>query len=81
MSKTLVFSGSAAKSFGKLTPEMQERIYEALFSYGAQRRGDVKRMKGDPALRIRVGDYRIIFDEHPNSLDILALGDRRDIYR
>jgi mRNA-degrading endonuclease RelE of RelBE toxin-antitoxin system len=30
---------------------------------------------------MRVGDYRIIFDETPTMITVLALGHRRDIYR
>jgi mRNA interferase RelE/StbE len=81
MSKTIVFSVSAARAFGKLPPDVQERLYRALFAYGSQGTGDVKRMAGKPTLRLRVGDYRVIFDERNDALEILVVGNRRDMYR
>ena len=80
MSKTLVFSATAAKAFEKLSSELQERIYGALFRYGSHGGGDVKRMAGSSTLRMRVGDYRVIFDERPDCLEILIVGHRRDVY-
>ena len=44
----------------------------------------VRTLQGDDAiLRIRVGDYRIIytFDRTQNTIHLLALGHRREIYR
>lgn len=81
MSKTLVFSASAARAFGKLPTAVQERLYEALFTYGSSRVGDVKRMVGAPTIRMRVGEYRVILDEQSESLEILVVGNRRDMYR
>ncbi len=80
-SKTIVFSTSAGKGFEKLPLDVQERLIEALFVYGIRGIGDVKRMVGTPTKRMRVGDYRIIFDESAEVLDILAVGNRSDIYR
>ena len=81
MSKTLVFSASAGRAFGKLSNALQEQLVEALFAYGAYGKGDVKRMAGVATTRMRVGDYRVIFTETADSLEILAVGNRRDIYR
>jgi mRNA interferase RelE/StbE len=44
-------------------------------------RNQIKRLKGDPALRLRVGDWRIIFDASPSEIVVLAVGHRRDVYR
>lgn len=81
MSKTLVFSASAGRAFAKLAPDLQERFYKALFAYGDHGVGDVKRMVGTPTTRMRIGDYRIIMDEQPNALEILSIGNRREVYR
>lgn len=81
MSKTIVFSTSAGRVYEKLPIHLQERLLEALFAYGTRGTGDVKRMAGSPTKRMRVGNYRIIFEESAEFLDILAVGDRRDIYR
>lgn len=41
------------------------------------------RMKGQNRYRLRVGDYRIIyfFDAEQNVIHLLAVGNRREIYR
>lgn len=41
----------------------------------------VKRLKGDPFLRLRVGDYRVIFTEEGIVLTVLRVGHRRKIYK
>ena len=44
---------------------------------------DVKKLKGRAAWRIRVGDYRVIYEIHDRELQILVvtIGHRREIYR
>ena len=44
---------------------------------------DVKKLKGRSAWRIRVGDYRVIYEIHDRELQILVItvGHRRDVYR
>ena len=41
------------------------------------------RLKGHARFRLRVGDYRIIytFDPERNVIHLLAVGNRREIYR
>jgi mRNA interferase RelE/StbE len=41
------------------------------------------RLKGHDRYRLRVGDYRVIhtFDAEQNVLHLLAVGNRREIYR
>jgi mRNA interferase RelE/StbE len=44
-------------------------------------RNQIKRLQGDPAMRLRVGDWRIIFDASPDEIIVLAIAHRRDVYR
>jgi mRNA interferase RelE/StbE len=81
MSKTLVFATSAAKAFAKLPETVQERILDALLMYGTDGSGDIKRMVGAPGLRLREGDYRVLFLEHEHELEIRAVGHRESVYR
>lgn len=41
------------------------------------------RLQGRPEFRLRVGDYRVIyqFDVRRNELFLVTLGHRRDVYR
>jgi len=41
---------------------------------------DVKRLKGEPSFRLRIGDYRVIFDIMRDSIVILKVGHRKNIY-
>jgi mRNA-degrading endonuclease RelE of RelBE toxin-antitoxin system len=38
-------------------------------------------MKGGLGLRMRIGDYRVIFDETIESITIISAGNRKDVYR
>ena len=41
---------------------------------------DIKRLKGETSFRLRVGDYRVIFDISGNKIFILKVGHRKNIY-
>ena len=43
----------------------------------------VKKLKGRPGYRVRAGNYRIIYQIFDSELriNVLAFGDRKDIYR
>jgi len=41
---------------------------------------DIKRLKGMEAYRLRVGDYRILFEIEKDTILILKVGHRKNIY-
>lgn len=41
---------------------------------------DIKRLKGENSFRLRVGDYRVIFDIIRDAIIILKVGHRKNIY-
>jgi mRNA interferase RelE/StbE len=41
---------------------------------------DIKRLKRSDDFRLRVGDYRIIFSIEKNTIQILKVGHRKNIY-
>ena len=76
---------SAAKVLKKLPKPDRRRIRDKIESF-ADNLPDpaTTKMKGDnPFHRVRVGDYRIIFEIREDTLLILALkiGHRKEIYR
>ena len=78
------FQASAAKALRKLDPVWQQRIRVKLYEYAAEPAAlsqMVKRLTGDGRLRLRVGDYRVIFTEDGVVLVVQAVGHRSDIYR
>lgn len=41
---------------------------------------DVKRLKGQTSFRLRIGDYRVLFELLDKEIKILKIGHRKDIY-
>lgn len=42
---------------------------------------DVKRLKGKDTYRLRVGNYRVLFDIEKELIKILKVGHRKNIYK
>jgi mRNA-degrading endonuclease RelE of RelBE toxin-antitoxin system len=59
------------------------RVLEGLARFLFTEEGDVKALKGsDPKeYRLRVGDYRIRFHDLGDTLQILSVRHRREVYR
>jgi mRNA-degrading endonuclease RelE of RelBE toxin-antitoxin system len=59
------------------------RILHALARYLDTGAGDVKRLKDiePPEFRLRIGDYRVRFHDHENTIRIIAVKQRSDAYR
>ncbi len=80
--KGVAFTTSAAKALAKLPADIRQRIIAKIDRYAAGQSADVKAMVGeDGAARMRVGDYRIIFIETADAIQVVAIGNRREIYR
>ena len=79
----IYYSGFDA-AFFKLPTKVQSRIEGKIDDMGLRLKTfPHHRLKGQNRFRLRVGDYRIIytFDAEPNLIHLLAVGNRRDIYR
>ncbi|MBU1168188.1 MAG: type II toxin-antitoxin system RelE/ParE family toxin [Proteobacteria bacterium] len=76
---------SAAKALKKIPKPEQNRIRQRIDSLAEQLPSvDTTKMKGDnPFHKIRVGDYRIVYEIQNEVLVILIIkiGHRKDIYR
>lgn len=46
----------------------------------ASQANNVKALKGREGIRLRVGDWRVIMDDHGNVLPVLEIGPRGGIY-
>jgi mRNA interferase RelE/StbE len=75
--KTIVFTESAAKQLGALPLADQHRIEGALDRYAITGHGDVKRLTGCPEYRLKVGNYRVIFDQDATTIVAIYVGRRR----
>jgi mRNA interferase RelE/StbE len=79
-----IFSRDFDADFFKLPVALQERIQSHIDRLGLSLDSHPHhRMKGVEAFRIRVGDYRVIynFDRTKGVLQLLAVGHRREVYR
>jgi mRNA interferase RelE/StbE len=79
-----VYSRDFDAIFFKLPNDLRQRIESAIDRLGTNLdRFPHHRMTGVAAFRLRVGDYRVIydFDRAKGSLQLLAVGHRREIYR
>jgi mRNA interferase RelE/StbE len=78
-------SQGALKQLKKVSPELQERIQVKIDDLAIQPRpAGVKKLKNrDNGYRIRVGDYRVIYDIFDNILVIIIVdvGHRSNIYK
>jgi mRNA interferase RelE/StbE len=74
--KTVVFSTLAARQFDGLPKMARIAIAKALSRYAVEGRGDVKALAGRPALRLRVGEYRVIFSEDRTTILAITIGRR-----
>jgi mRNA interferase RelE/StbE len=77
------YSGAALKQISTLHPAIAKRIRDKIALYAANPSAlasQVKRLKGSRLLRLRVGDYRVIFTEDGRVLLVLRVGHRREIY-
>jgi mRNA interferase RelE/StbE len=74
---------SAFRALRKLDPPVARRVQGAIALLAQEPRPPAARaLRGRPGLRLRVGDYRIIYSIHDDVLLIvvIAVGHRRDVY-
>ncbi len=81
----ILFKPSAVKQGKKLPTKIQNRIREAIDKLKTEpRKVGCKKLRGEVNLyRIRVGDYRIVYEIEDDRLIILVLkiAHRKDIYQ
>jgi len=79
----ITISKSAQKRLDKLSDAIAGRLITAIYALADDPRPHgYKKLKGRDAYRIRVGDYRIIYEIFDNTLiiSVIDVGDRKDIY-
>lgn len=82
---TVVLSHEADKALSALPRQMQVRVIEALdkLAFDPMGAAGVKALQGRDAYRLRVGDYRVIYEIEGGALVVLVLrvAHRREVYR
>jgi mRNA interferase RelE/StbE len=77
-------SKPAQKQLDKLQDSTADRIIDAIYHLADEPRPiGCKKLKGRDGYRIRVGDYRIIYEvfDHVLVIEVVSLGHRKDIYK
>ncbi len=82
---SLAISKDARKFIDKQPSQTRQRLRNALIQLAEDpfTNPNVKRLKGmDSMLRLRVGDFRIVFyiEEHKLLILVIAIGNRGDVY-
>jgi mRNA interferase RelE/StbE len=78
--KEIVFTSAAVRQWRKLTSAARTQIDSKLKAFAETGVGDVKSLKGISGMRLRAGDWRVLFTTSGNTITIHAVGHRRDIY-
>lgn len=85
MTYEIKFTKGARKMFSKLSDDLQDRIQLQIDDLAIEPRPNgVKKLKGEEnAYRIRVGDYRVIYNIFDNVLvvKVVEVGHRSEIYK
>ncbi|MFM8470136.1 MAG: type II toxin-antitoxin system RelE family toxin [Limisphaerales bacterium] len=81
---TEVYSREFDQIFFSLPTDIRRHIVAKIRELGSRLEAfPHQRLQGRPEFRLRVGDYRVIyeFDAARNILYLVTLGNRRDVYR
>lgn len=77
------FTAAAAKELRKLDPPARRRVVAAVEALSTDPRQGARKLIGlDDAWRIRVGDYRILYeiDDVVVLITVIRIGHRRSVY-
>ena len=80
----VILPKSVQKELDRLPDEIANRILARLSALETNPRpAGVKKLKGRDAWRIRVGDYRVIYEIHDriSQIFVITVGHRREVYR
>ena len=83
MAYTITIKKKAMKSLEKVGAPYYENIKQAIYSLAENPRPEgCKKLKGRSGYRIRIADYRVIYEISDNVLliEVINIGHRKDIY-
>ena len=84
MKYSLFILRCAQKELSEVPLDLYKRIKKAIFNLAKEPRpAGCRKLTGREGWRIRVGDFRIIYeiDDKTKSLTIVHIGHRKDVYR
>lgn len=76
------FKPKALKDLDSLQPDISRRVVEKVSRLRNNLEGDVKRLTNfTPEYRLRVGDYRVLFELEGKRIIVYRVVHRREAYR
>jgi len=81
--KVVIYTVPALKNL-KSYREMRERIIVAVADYAGEplaHANQIKRLAGSSAKRLRVGGFRVVFEETEAQIIVTKIAPRRNVYR
>ena len=82
MTYEIEFKPRAFKDLQALPKPTQRRIVAKIEGMAEDLAGDVKRLTNfTPEYRLRVGDYRVLFEVEGSKLTMYRIRHRKDVYR
>ena len=75
----ITYSKKATKFLLKQDKPTQKRIISAIEQLPLN--GDIKKLQGTSGYRLRVGNFRVLFDVNGFIIDIIEIGNRGQIYK
>ena len=82
MKYQIVYKPRAAKDIQKLPRQQIRRVLAAIERLADNLQGDVKKLtQYTPEYRLRVGEYRVLFEIENNQIVIYRIRHRKDAYR
>lgn len=81
MAREIEIRVRAEKELAKVPQRDAKRIAEAILAMQGGLKGDIKKLTNhEPAYRLRVGDWRVLFDILPDKIVIQTIKHRREAY-
>ena len=82
MHYTVILTDEVKAKLRTMPPGLRREIGHKLFLLEEDLSGNVKKLKGYVnEYRLRMGDYRAIFELEGHRVTVYAVGQRKDIYR
>lgn len=72
---------TALRQFRRMDKNIAKKLHAALQGYEDTGRGDVTKLQDRDGYRLRLGNYRVIFDLTNGEVIVLEVGPRGDMYK
>ena len=80
----VTYSKDALRALQSMPAKEARHVTEKVAAYAAQpssQARNVRALKGRPGYRLRVGDWRVIFEREVDEIFVVAVGPRGSVYK